>query len=248
MDVQWKLQVIPHETCSRFKQLTLTSSDCFCFSLSLSLSLSFLVSDCPLVSCFSFCVPPPPVSIHLAAGTPVVKASHGAWPPNWEAHYSPIQSLQEVRGRKKNGSSKLFLRTLRSLVPNGKTCHCCLFGTMTLSQLSSQAAPICGIAELQSFWPMSFFFNFFFFGKNIRGRAQEWIFPLSYLWEWISTSAAFFHVLVTAAAVLLRFRSLHISNRKRLERHKGRDSESKGNSTWDKCAAFIVCIHNWGKS
>lgn len=41
-------------------------------------------------------VPRPPCP--PAGETTIVKASHRAWPPNWETYHGPVQSLQEVRG------------------------------------------------------------------------------------------------------------------------------------------------------
>lgn len=66
------------------------SSFC-CFPL-----IHFCVSSLFSSLCASFSP-----SVSLCSGeTAVVKASHGAWPSNWETYHSPIQSLQEVRGHK----------------------------------------------------------------------------------------------------------------------------------------------------
>ena len=60
---------------------------------------------------FSPSVPRPPCP--CAGETTVVKASHGAWPSNWETYHGPIQSLQEVRGhRLLQCPARLFHRSL----------------------------------------------------------------------------------------------------------------------------------------
>lgn len=76
----------------------MTPSDQICLC-SLSLSLLHLC-ETPCHRPFSFLLLFTLISscVLVLLELHVVKASHGAWPPNWATHYSSVQSLQEVRG------------------------------------------------------------------------------------------------------------------------------------------------------
>lgn len=71
----------------QWPDLSLSSSCCFPL-------VHFCVFSCFSSLCASFSQPLCP----SARETTVVKASHRAWPSNWETYHGPIQSLQEVRG------------------------------------------------------------------------------------------------------------------------------------------------------
>lgn len=80
----------------------MTGSACL-LSPSFLLSLSTRPLVCIIFHClFSFLfVSSPPQTLCPSAGeSTIVKASHGAWPWNWETYHGPIQSLQEVRGHR----------------------------------------------------------------------------------------------------------------------------------------------------
>lgn len=102
--IHWYIWVLalPHGTPWSFLRITLSASDRICFSF-LSLYAPLRFSTHPPVCIVSLWLFFNLRVLVRAAGTTVVKASHGAWPRNWETYHSSIQSLQEVRGHRSLG-------------------------------------------------------------------------------------------------------------------------------------------------